>query len=94
VIELDYLLALSEAVPLDDWRAIVKTAADEARKGDRYAREWLTRYLVGANPTSLTGVAAEEAFGMSVEDLLAWQGRKRDQDRRVMETFWEDRPKG
>jgi hypothetical protein len=45
--EAQYLEALSEAVSLDDWRAIIHTAVTKAKKGDFKAREWLTRLLVG-----------------------------------------------
>jgi hypothetical protein len=45
--EAQYLEALSEAVSLDDWHAIIRAAVARAKKGDFKAREWLTRLLVG-----------------------------------------------
>jgi hypothetical protein len=61
-VETDYLAALSEAVPLARWRAIVETAADQAVSGDAKAREWLGSYLAG-KPTghALRRMAIAEA---------------------------------
>jgi len=41
-----YEITLS-TVTFEDWQAIVKKAADQARKGDAVARKWLSDYLVG-----------------------------------------------
>ena len=46
-IEADYLAALSEAVPMESWRAIIAKAVEQARDGDAKAREWLSNHLVG-----------------------------------------------
>jgi hypothetical protein len=46
-VETDYLVALSEAVPLEKWREIVEPAVDQAVSGDAKAREWLGSYLAG-----------------------------------------------
>jgi hypothetical protein len=46
-IEAEYLVALSETVPLDAWRAVCQIALDQARNGDAKAREWLSSYLIG-----------------------------------------------
>jgi len=40
------LPALREGVTLDDWRAIVARAVNDAKAGKRTAREWLSRYLL------------------------------------------------
>jgi hypothetical protein len=45
--ERDYLLALTEAVSVDDWRAVVAKALDQAKAGDKSARQWLSDYLIG-----------------------------------------------
>lgn len=42
-----YEITLS-TVTFDDWQAIVKKAAEQAKKGDAVARKWLSDYLVGA----------------------------------------------
>jgi hypothetical protein len=42
-----YLTALVGVVSLRAWRAICKQAVADARAGDRHAREWLGRYLIG-----------------------------------------------
>lgn len=45
--EESYLVALSENVSMDDWKAIVLRAVDDAKKGDWRARKWLSDYLLG-----------------------------------------------
>lgn len=35
------------ACTFDDWKAIVKKAVDQAKRGDAVARKWLSDYLVG-----------------------------------------------
>ena len=42
-----YYDILLTAVTFDDWQAIVKKAAEQARRGDPVARKWLSDYLVG-----------------------------------------------
>jgi hypothetical protein len=42
-----YYEILLTAVTFEDWQAIVKKAAEQARKGDAVARKWLSDYLVG-----------------------------------------------
>lgn len=46
--ESDYMGALLDAVTLEDWRDVVKQAVRDAKGGDKTARDWLARYLVGA----------------------------------------------
>jgi hypothetical protein len=70
-VERQYLAALSDAVPLDAWRAIVEAAVEAAKNGDARARDWLARYLVGEHPLSLADLAADEAVGLGAErDVL------------------------
>jgi hypothetical protein len=63
-IEADYLAALSDAVPMEEWRRIVGTAIDQAIAGDAKAREWVASYLMG-KPTggALVKLAAAELVG-------------------------------
>lgn len=74
--EAAYLVALSEAVTLDDWRAIVATAVIEAKSGDAAARKWLSDYLLGVSPPAaerptLARAHAIEAAGTDeVEDEI------------------------
>ena len=60
-IEADYLRAITEIVPLDDWRKIVETARAKALEGDDKARAWLSKYLLGDGPPRLAKLAALEA---------------------------------
>lgn len=46
-VEEDYLAAISEEISKADWRAIIRKAAMQAKKGDAKARIWLSDYLVG-----------------------------------------------
>src|SRR5690348_13702790 len=47
VVEQDYVVALSEAVPLDRWRKIIERAITDAESGDARAREWVGNYMMG-----------------------------------------------
>ena len=42
-----YLKALRDSVTLKDWKAISKKATEQAKSGDRAARQWLSDYLLG-----------------------------------------------
>lgn len=56
--EADYLRISIEAVSLDDWREIVARAASDAKGGDRNAREFLRRILIGdALPSTVLTLA-------------------------------------
>ena len=60
-IESDYLMALSDAMPLEKWREICETAIDQAVAGDPKAREWLGEYLIGKpNGNALRRIAVDE----------------------------------
>ena len=58
--EADYMGVMLDAVPLEDWRAVVSATLAAAKLGDAAARAWLAQYLVGrpstAAPTPLTVV--------------------------------------
>jgi hypothetical protein len=64
--ERDYLRVMTEAVPLETWKAIVESAVRDAGQGDRAAREWLASYLMGrpeGTASTLHELAVEEAAG-------------------------------
>ena len=67
--EADYLAALSDALPMESWRAIIAKAVDQAQSGDAKPREWIGSYLAG-KPTgdALMRLAAAELAGY---DLIA-----------------------
>lgn len=71
-IEREYLAVISEAVTLDDWRAIVAHAVDVAKQGDDKARAWLAKYVIGDNPITLTELLARELLDVTpdVETLV------------------------
>ena len=61
--EADYMAALLDAVPLEDWRAVVTATVAVAKAGDAGARAWLAQYLIGrpgtTAPTPLTVVVQQ-----------------------------------
>ena len=73
-IESDYLLAIAASVSLDDWKAIVLKARDDALGGDAAARNWLAKHLVGESP-SLFDAVAGEAANLSAEKRIAVRGK-------------------
>lgn len=42
-----YLQILQSTLTFTDWADIVKKAGEQAKRGDKDARKWLTDYLVG-----------------------------------------------
>lgn len=62
-----YLRAMTRAVLLKDWRAIVKRAVAQARTGDKDARRWLSDYLLG-RPVQRAEIQTEVAG-----DFIVWQ---------------------
>ena len=64
-VERDYLAILGAGVSREDWRAIVERAVAQARDdGCRFARDWLSRYVLPRDMT-LLDVASAEARGVS-----------------------------
>ena len=51
--ERQYLAALRDGVPLDEWRRVVARALRDAKAGDAKAREWLSKYLIGENTDAM-----------------------------------------
>lgn len=66
-IEREYTLAITAAVTLDDWRAIVSRAKADAIGGDDKARAWLTHFLIGDDRVSLLQLAALERLGIDAD---------------------------
>ena len=66
-IEREYLAVISEAVTLEDWRAIVAHAVEVAKQGDDKARAWLAKYVVGDNPITLTELLARELLDIDAD---------------------------
>ena len=46
---------VTSSVTYEDWAAIVKKAAEQARRGDAKAREWLSDHLVGKPDENMSG---------------------------------------
>jgi hypothetical protein len=86
-VERQYLAALNDAVTLDDWKDIVKAAVQAAKEGDGKARGWLTRYLIGTDPLSLTDLAADEAAELGTERDILERMAKRAQHRNFVELY-------
>jgi hypothetical protein len=73
--ETDYMSALLDAVPLEDWRSVVVATAAAAKAGDPSARTWLAQYLVGkpsaTAPAPLTVVVQQLSGRDPLVDSLA-----------------------
>ena len=73
--ETNYMNALLDAVPIEDWRAVVTAAVDAAKAGDAGARLWLAHYLIGrpgaTAPTPLTVVVQQLSGQDPVVNKLA-----------------------
>jgi hypothetical protein len=70
-VEREYMAVLSQSVDLKAWRRICNKAVEDAEAGDRYAREWISRYLLGEEkPMSLRDLAADEAAGYTVDNEI------------------------
>jgi hypothetical protein len=68
--ELAYMRALSDELPMDTWREIVRAAVNAARDGDAQARAWISRYTLGETPATFTDLAKLEALSLEPEDLI------------------------
>ena len=73
--EADYMGVLLDAVPLEDWRAVVRATVAAAKAGDPTARAWLGQYLVGrpaaTAPAPLTVVVQQLSGRDPLVDSLA-----------------------
>ena len=49
--ERQYAEAMATVCTVDDWREICERAVEDAKDGDRHARDWLSKYLVGEPQT-------------------------------------------
>lgn len=59
--ESEYLKITTSRVPGDKWKRVVSKALDEALEGDKYARKWLSDFLIGrpSTPALVGGVDSE-----------------------------------
>jgi hypothetical protein len=64
------LASLSRSVTLEVWQRIVDRAVADAIKGDAQARAWLSKYLLGTEPTGLVKLAALERAGISPDQQI------------------------
>jgi hypothetical protein len=69
VTEHTYLRLLSGVVSAEDWQAIVYRAVQQAVGGDARARDWLSRYLLGEKPPTLSLLTAWEETGFDPVDM-------------------------
>jgi hypothetical protein len=70
-VELDFLAALADRVPLTKWRRIVDRAVLDAEQGDARARRWIAEHLLGRQTEPLTTLAATELAGTLDEEIQA-----------------------
>ena len=48
-----YYQIMQQSCTFKDWRVIMNTAVARAKAGDRHAREWLAKYIIGTAPQKL-----------------------------------------
>ena len=65
--EKSYIKALSDECSLDDWRTICRRAVQDAVRGDRYARDWISKFLVGSTTLNMSLTAGEWAVVFTEE---------------------------
>ena len=88
--ERDYIAALRERIGLPDWGAIIDKAIEDAKQGDRAARQWITDQVIGANRISLLDLAATERLGVTPDREIAATAEALDHRRGMMD--WGDQP--
>lgn len=59
-VEVAYMRELMDVVGLTAWRAIIERARDDALAGDKSAREFIARHLLGTNPPAPMDVAVRD----------------------------------
>jgi len=68
--EEEYLVALTDAVTLADWKKIVIKAVEDAKEGDHQARQWIGRYLIGdAQPDEVVIVEETEQLQHELQQV-------------------------
>lgn len=65
-----YLDTLKKSLTLEKWQEIVDRAIEDAIKGDRYARDWISGYILG-KPFQPIGVEGE----IAIMTLEMWKQR-------------------
>lgn len=90
VTERDYIAALRERITLGDWGAIIDKAIEDAKGGDRAAREWIERQVIGDNRISLIDLAAREALGVTPDREITAQAEALDHRPGLIN--WDDPP--
>ena len=68
-----YLDATMSACPVEAWKAVVKRAVADARKGNAVARRWLSDILIGRDPVALTDLLGD--LRGEIEEALRGRGR-------------------
>lgn len=69
--EAAYLRILADAVTLNDWRELCANTLQLAKAGDRAARDFIARHLLGVTPPTLMSLALHEMAGISDDDMVA-----------------------
>lgn len=58
-VEQDYLSAVMSAVSPEELAQITVVAKEQALKGDRHARDWLSKQLIGTDPIPVAALIEE-----------------------------------
>lgn len=70
-VEADYLKLTANVVTPKAWERIVRAALERAEGGDLKAAQWLSTLLLGANPPTLSDIAAGEMAGVDTTEHKA-----------------------
>ncbi len=66
-----YLEITMSACTFLDWKAIVKKAVTDAKRGDATARKWLSDYLIGSPQQKLDVTSGGETFVEIIEVVMS-----------------------
>jgi len=84
-VEREYVAVLSDVVTVDVWRDVVTRAVEDAKAGNARARDWLSRYVLGAEPLNLLALAAIEHRGETVDDAVAETAERQKRDAALLD---------
>lgn len=60
--EVEYYRVLVTQCSMDDWRAIIAKAIEQAKRGDAVARKWLSDYIAG-----------EPEHNVNLDAVIKWE---------------------
>jgi len=68
--KVNYARMMRESIRPDDWKDVIMKALEQAKRGNRYARAWLSDYLLG-KPIQLIAMQSDQQMKVTVEYVKA-----------------------